>query len=82
MKQYELATFNDNIRIIDFRKKCIYKNFSYNHREMKFEESYMDRYKFYPNIIITKELVQLFLSEDITIAKIVEEILKNKINET
>lgn len=82
MKQYELATFNDNIRIIDFRKKCIYKNYKYTNRKMKFEESYMDRYKFYPNIIITEELIQLFLSEDITIAKMAEEILKNKINET
>ena len=83
MKKYELATLNNEIRILDYKNRKIYGGSHHKHeyRGITFENSRKSEYKYYPNIIITDKMFQTFISEDITNVKMIEEILLNKINE-
>jgi hypothetical protein len=80
MKQYELATYFGKIRILD-HNNVIYISSKRSAKTMSFDQAHISHYKYYSDIIITKKLVQLYLSKDSTTVKMIEEILINKIND-
>lgn len=80
MKKYKLASYNDEIRILDYINRLVYTSSDRYSKIMSFEQAHLSQYKYYPDILITEEMVQLFLSKDQIIVDMIEEVLLNKIN--
>lgn len=80
MKKYKLAIYINEIRILDYINRLVYTSSDRYSKIMSFEQAHLSQYKYYPDILITEEMVQLFLSKDQIIVDMIEEVLLNKTN--